>query len=588
MWVASIACRSRRGRGARGLVLLVVLSALAPVCLTVYVSPALATPPGITGLASPTHPDSTSWYANNSPSFVWNPATASTAAITGYSCVLDHSATTVPVLTGSDSAKAFVVPALAFSGARTDYTTGSYPRSVAVGDFNGDGEADLAVADYSDSTVSVLLGNGDGGFAAKTDYATGTGPYVGRRRRLQRRRQARPGGGRRHSQTPSACCSATATAPSRPRSTTRPAQAPTRWRWATSTATASPTWRRPTDGGNTVSVLLGNGDGTFAAKADYATGAGPRSVAVGDFNGDGKLDLATANGMANSVSVLLGNGDGTFQAKVDLRDRPATAAVLGRRRRLQRRRQARPGDGERQTPTRSACCSATATAAFAAKVDYATGDDPRSVAVGDFNGDGKPDLVTANGSDQHRQRAARQRRRRLCRQADYATGSYPCLVAVSDLNGDGKVDLAVADQGARTVSVLLNVASTSAGFTALPDGVWYFHVRAVDSAGTGGPTATCTVRIDSTPPSGTMLLNNGAASTSSATVTADSSVTGAIEMRFASSNGGTLVYGAWRPYAATATVTLYAPNGTKRVYAYYRDAAGNVFVTSDTIFLSTG
>src|SRR5437870_2988509 len=65
---------------------------------------------------------------------------------------------------------------------------------------------------------------------------------------------------------------------------------------------------------DSVSVLLGNGDGSFAAKVDYATAAGPYSVALGDLNGDGRLDLAVANVSSGSVIVLLGNGDGSFAA----------------------------------------------------------------------------------------------------------------------------------------------------------------------------------------------------------------------------------------------------------------------------------
>src|SRR5581483_221109 len=68
---------------------------------------------------------------------------------------------------------------------------------------------------------------------------------------------------------------------------------------------------------NTVSVFLGSGTGTFTLQSSPATGAGPNSIAVGDFNGDGKLDLTTANSSGNSVSILLGNGDGTFQAHAD-------------------------------------------------------------------------------------------------------------------------------------------------------------------------------------------------------------------------------------------------------------------------------
>src|SRR5438067_1547326 len=70
-------------------------------------------------------------------------------------------------------------------------------------------------------------------------------------------------------------------------------------------------------GSNTVSILLVTGTGTFGAKTDFGTGSGPRSVAVGDFNLDGKLDLAVANGSGNTVSILLGTGTGTFGAKTD-------------------------------------------------------------------------------------------------------------------------------------------------------------------------------------------------------------------------------------------------------------------------------
>ncbi len=69
---------------------------------------------------------------------------------------------------------------------------------------------------------------------------------------------------------------------------------------------------------NTVSVLLGHGDGSFAAEADFSTGAGPRAVAVGDLDGDGAPDIAAANERDDAVSLLLGRGDGTFSAKDDL------------------------------------------------------------------------------------------------------------------------------------------------------------------------------------------------------------------------------------------------------------------------------
>lgn len=69
--------------------------------------------------------------------------------------------------------------------------------------------------------------------------------------------------------------------------------------------------------GNTVTVLLNNGDGTFGAPTDYATGSGPTSIVAGDFNGDNKTDLVTANSTGGSVSFLAGDGNGHFAAKVD-------------------------------------------------------------------------------------------------------------------------------------------------------------------------------------------------------------------------------------------------------------------------------
>src|SRR5205823_1725651 len=69
----------------------------------------------------------------------------------------------------------------------------------------------------------------------------------------------------------------------------------------------------PTRPGHTVSLLLGNGDGSFGTRQSFAAGSLPRSVAVADVNGDGLPDLVVANARGNSVSVLLGNGDGSFQ-----------------------------------------------------------------------------------------------------------------------------------------------------------------------------------------------------------------------------------------------------------------------------------
>ena len=84
-------------------------------------------------------------------------------------------------------------------------------------------------------------------------------------------------------------------------------------------------------------MLLGNGNGTFQAKQSFGTGTRPYSVAVADFNGDGKSDLVTADYSNNTASVLLGNGNGTFQAKQSFGT--GSGPQLSCRGRLQRRRQ---------------------------------------------------------------------------------------------------------------------------------------------------------------------------------------------------------------------------------------------------------
>jgi len=159
------------------------------------------------------------------------------------------------------------------------YHAGSDSRAVAVGDFNGDGIQDLAVANGGSNNASVLLGNADGTFSAAMYFDAGVAPssvVVGdfNDDLIQDLAVANAGS-------------------------------------------------------NNVSVLLGNGDGTFQPAVNFDVGDGPSSVVVEDFNRDGRLDLAVANAGSNNVSVLLGNGDGTFQPAVnfDVGDVPMSVAL---------------------------------------------------------------------------------------------------------------------------------------------------------------------------------------------------------------------------------------------------------------------
>ena len=141
-----------------------------------------------------------------------------------------------------------------------------------------------------------------------------------------------------------------------------------------------------------MSVLLGNGNGTFQAKQSFGTGSWPQSVAVADFNGDGKSDLVTAD-WPERASVLLGNGNGTFQAGNPSARKRASSVAVGDFN----------GDGKSDLVTaderglRVSVLLGNGNGTFQAQRSFGTGVLAYSVALADFNGDGKSDLVTADG-----------------------------------------------------------------------------------------------------------------------------------------------------------------------------------------------
>jgi len=207
-------------------------------------------------------------------------------------------------------------------------------------------------------------------------------------------------------------------------------------------------------GVNSVSVLLNRGDGSFQAKRGYRTGRRPSSVAIGDLNGDRKPDLATTNNAAgvNTVSVLLNRGNGSFQAKVDYRTGSSPLSVeIGDLN----------GDGKPDLAIANSEASTVSVllnrgdGSFQAKADYRTGGAPELVVIGDLNGDGKPDLVTANGVP-HVAVLLNRGDGSFRAKRNYGTEGLSFSVAMGDVNGDGKPDLATANSEASTVSVFLN------------------------------------------------------------------------------------------------------------------------------------
>jgi hypothetical protein len=218
---------------------------------------------------------------------------------------------------------------------------------------------------------------------------------------------------------------------------------------------------------DTAGVLPGNANGTFQPALSAATGVGPRSVAVGDFNGDGKLDLVTAN--AHDLSVLLGRGDGTFQAPgtVDIGSDPASVAVGDFN-----------GDGKLDLgvtsnvniflgtgyasyyatgESRANVLLGTGTGAFPtlSTTSLGSGQSHTSATVADFNGDHKPDFATVDTDSGTARVLLGDGQGNLLAPRDFPIGTYPLSASAGDVNGDGRLDLVTANFVDNNISVLL-------------------------------------------------------------------------------------------------------------------------------------
>jgi hypothetical protein len=204
-------------------------------------------------------------------------------------------------------------------------------------------------------------------------------------------------------------------------------------------------------GSSKVSILLGNGDGTFQAHMDYATGALPSSVVARDFNGDGKLDLAVLNQSSGTISIFLGKGDGTFQPAVEFAVVPGLGRMIAAD---------FNGDGKLDLAATNAdgdivsILLGNGDGTFRAHVDYATGSVPFPIAVGDLNGDGKLDLVVGNAHANTFSVLLGNGDGTFQTHVDYPTIPNPQSLVLADFNGDGKLDLAVFSEGDGT-SILL-------------------------------------------------------------------------------------------------------------------------------------
>jgi hypothetical protein len=420
----------------------------------------------------------------------------------------------------------------------TTIPLGASPQSVAVADFNIDGKLDLATVGYDvidfTGTVTVLLGDGQGGFGAQSQSFGAWYPN----------RASVAVGDFNADGTPdlavgSGWAELSVLLGNGDGSFAPPVSSPlSSFGWAQSVAVgdfnADGTMDLAVAAGYDlydyafVEVLQGNGQGGFASS--YVTYIGgytdDTGVAVADLNADGKADVAVTRAPGNAVAVLLGNGNGTLGNQTNYKTAtPPRAVTVGDF----------TGDGVPDLVTAGATVDVlpgNGNGTFAAPVNNFSGSTGMTAAaVADLNADGRPDLVTADPSAGTVSAFLGWGGGTLTQAAALTVGGYPFALAVGDFNGDGRPDAAASDYPSNSVSVLFN------------DGAWPGLTRRLeigDAAVTEG--------------------NNGsAAAVFTVTLTAPANET--VTVRYA-----TLEESAWAgtDFQATNGILTFAPGETSK------------------------
>ncbi len=399
------------------------------------------------------------------------------------------------------------MPESSVSFNRSDFSSAGSNIQVVTVDFDGDGKLDLASADFS-GTVRIFLGNGDGTFRVGQTYAAcnAHGLAVG---------DFNQDGIPDLVVADAGCGEVTILLGVGDGSFTEGGT------FSTGSGGLSPysvaVGDFNSDGKldlvtadetlSKASVLIGNGDGTFQTHVDYTTCTDSRKVVTGDFNGDGRLDFAVSS--YNGVSVLLGKGDGTFQPETFYSlitpDHPyMLTADLN-------------GDGMLDLAVASTAGSVSVLmgkgdGTFNSAVNYSTGGYSAAVAAADFNGDGILDLVFTNYATSNISLLLGRGDGTFGAFTTYPADSGARGLVVADFNGDGRLDLAVGNQFVDSISVFLGASSTLSTTSTtlastLPTSVYGQGVK-----------FTAEVSSASGMPTGTVIFNDGSISIGSATL----------------------------------------------------------------------
>jgi len=374
-------------------------------------------------------------------------------------------------------------PMAALFSPAVGFATGAYPQSVAVGDLNGDGNPDLAVANFNDNSVSVLLNTTAAGattpsFSTKVDFTTGLGDLDSGSHPFFVAIGDLDGDGKLdlavtdfNGGTVSVFINTTVANASTPSFATRVDLAT--WSPFENTSPYVVAIGDLNGDGRPDLVVAEGGEGTAMVMSNTTTPNAtpsftldpiplssdiPFFTAISDINGDGNRDLVVTDLARGSVSVLL-NPDFATDNVVATITKPYGLAIADFNGDSKPDLAIASADAHTLSVLLDTTIANAQTPSFSTQVDLPTGIDPESVAAADFDGDGKPDLAVANlNSDSVwvflNTTATDASTPTFSSASSYETVS-PCSIAVGDFNGDGKPDLAVANEGTNDVSILL-------------------------------------------------------------------------------------------------------------------------------------